>query len=220
MDCLEFRRTLGADPNHVSPEASAHRAQCAGCEKYAQEMLRLNGLIKRALEVPVRSAPKQKSIATRWYAMAASLVAAVGLAGAVWFLGYSEPSLASAVAKHIEHERSALSPTESRIASELIDGALRAKGMHLAQPMSDVSYVQSCPLRGDFVPHLVVQTPQGAVTVMILPKEPIEQTTRFEENGYRGVLVPMQRGSMAVLANDDATVDSVARKVKSAIAFE
>lgn len=219
VNCLEFRRAVGADPNHASAEALAHRAQCPACEKYAQEMQRLNGLIKRALEVPVR-AERKAANNTRWYAMAASMVLAIGIGATFLFLSYSGPSLAKDLAKHIEHERGELTSTERRISSELVDGTLRAKGMHLAHPVDDVSYVQSCPIRGESVPHLIVQTGNGPVTVMILPKESTDKTARFDENGYRGVLVPLQRGSLAVLAGDDATIDTVAEKMKSAIAFD
>jgi hypothetical protein len=220
VNCLEFRRTLGADPNHMSPESSAHRAECPACEKYAQEMLRLNGLIKRALEIPVRSERKAPTVRTRWYAMAASVVLAIGLGGVFLFLSYSKPSLANDVAKHVEHEKFTLTPTETRISAELVNGALRAKGMLLTQPLENVSYAESCFLRGDLVPHFVVQTETGPVTVMIMPKETVKTATPFEEDGYRGILLPMRRGSMAVISSDLTTANSVADKVKSAIAWE
>lgn len=227
MNCQEFRRALGADPHHDSIEARAHRALCPACEQYAQEMLRLNGLIKRALTVPV---PEHKQFAapagdvqsnTRWYAMAASVVLAVGIAlSAVWFLGFPRESLASQVVAHLAHEPYAMTTTEARVSAEVLDSALRAKGLKLTQPMNDVSYVQSCVLRGRFVPHLVVQTEQGPVTLMLLVEEHIKKTERFTEAGHLGVLVPTKKGGMAVIANDIMLAERVADRVQAAIDWE
>ncbi len=230
MNCLEFRRAIGADPNDASAESLAHRTECATCAKYAQEMLRLNGLIKRALDVPVRpvksvtmkgvtrSSP-ERTQRMRWYATAASFLFLVGVGGALWFLGYPRASLASDVVAHIAHEPQALTITASRVSAELLDGALRAKGMHLVKPMNDVSYLQSCVIRGKLVPHLVVQTDRGPVTVIILPQENIPGPERFDEQQYHGELVPMEHGSMAVIANDSSIVDTVAKKVRESIAW-
>lgn len=221
MNCLEFRRALGADPNHVSPESLAHRAQCPACEKYAQEMLRLNGLIRRALAVPVRSS--RKSFASRsklsWYAMAASLLLVIGFGGTFWFLGFPRTSLAGDVVAHLAHEPSAMTVVEARVSAELLDGALRAKGMHLARPINDVSYLQSCLVRGNFVPHLVVQTDRGPVTVLLLSEEKVSGTQHFDERQYHGVLVPMEHGGMAVIATDASLVDGVAERVKASVVW-
>jgi len=72
------------------------------------------------------------------------------------------------------------------------------------------------------VPHLVVQTAAGPVTVMVLVHEPVRAATQFDENGYRGVIVPVAgHGSLAVLARGEATdpkmVEEVAARVENSI---
>jgi hypothetical protein len=219
VNCLEFRRALGADPNHASAESLAHRAECPTCERYAQEMLRLNGLIKRALEVPV---PAQQPIKTprlqpRWFAIAASALLTVGVVIGILSLGTPRDSLAAAVVAHLAHEPDAMTPTQVRVSNELLDGALRAKGLRLAHPMNNVSYLESCEIRGHLVPHLVVQTERGPVTVILLTEEKVKRTSRFDERQYHGMLVPMPRGAMAVIATDASVVDAVAENVKAAV---
>ena len=49
MNCLEFRRAVGAEPHRITADAKAHMGECPTCAKYAQEMQRLDGLIKRAI---------------------------------------------------------------------------------------------------------------------------------------------------------------------------
>jgi hypothetical protein len=228
VNCQELRRAIGADPNHASPESLAHRAECPACEKYAQEMLSMNGLIKRALEIPV---PQKSNVVplprndrrprSRLFAMAASILVTFAIAlSAVWFIGYPRESLASAVVGHLAHEPDALTTTDVRVSSELLDGALRAKGMHLLAPLNDISYLQSCTLRGDLVPHLVVQTDKGPVTVLLLTHETVSTPRHFEEEQYHGVLVPMTRGTMAVISSDASVVDVVANRIKNAIAWD
>ena len=53
MDCIEFKRAAGAEPQRLSVAAREHAAGCADCERYATHMLSLDGLLQRALRVPV-----------------------------------------------------------------------------------------------------------------------------------------------------------------------
>jgi hypothetical protein len=85
--------------------------------------------------------------------------------------------------------------------------------------MPGISYAQSCWFRGRYVPHLVVQTPDGPVTIMVLPDEESDRRVAFAEQGYHGVLVPTQRGSLAVLARDDRDLDAVVNQALAAIAY-
>ena len=50
------------------------------------------------------------------------------------------------------------------------------------------------------MPHLVVQTESGPVTVMVLVHETVGRPVQFDEQGYRGTIVPVPgHGAMAVL---------------------
>ena len=53
-----------------------------------------------------------------------------------------------------------------------------------------VTYARNCWFRGHLVPHLVVRDPEGAVTVLILASEQVSDKVSFNEDGYRGVIVP------------------------------
>jgi hypothetical protein len=74
------------------------------------------------------------------------------------------------------------------------------------------------------VPHLVIQTASGPVTVMVLLHEHVARSKRFDEQGYRGVIVPVAgHGSLAVLTRgasvDSAAVERIARRVQEAIVY-
>jgi hypothetical protein len=84
-----------------------------------------------------------------------------------------------------------------------LQDVLKDSKMRLKPAAGIVSYASSCPFRGHRVPHLVVQTASGPVTVMVLVHEPLRKTMQFDEQGYRGTIVPVPgHGSIAVLMQD------------------
>jgi hypothetical protein len=53
MNCLEFRRAVGADPGTETPELLTHSAECAACARYREELLRMDQLTYRALNLEI-----------------------------------------------------------------------------------------------------------------------------------------------------------------------
>ncbi|MEP6547694.1 MAG: DUF3379 family protein, partial [Gammaproteobacteria bacterium] len=107
--------------------------------------------------------------------------------------------------------------------AELQD-VLRNTHLRLAAGSAMVSYANSCEFRGHRVPHLVIQTESGPVTVMVLVHERASKSVQFEEQGYRGVIVPVPgHGSIAVLtqgANTEIkTVEGIAARVLDSIVW-
>ena len=142
--------------------------------------------------------------------MAAGLLLAVGVAGGLW-VGRPRSSLAEDVVGHMAGEPQAWDRT-NRISAQL-PTVLRAAQMRLSPSAGLVSYANSCLFRGYLVPHLVVQSASGPVTVMVLVHESVPAPVRFDEQGYRGMILPMPgHGSVAVLVRDqDADLKSVER---------
>ena len=102
--------------------------------------------------------------------------------------------------------------------------AARTAGENASAGAGVVSYASSCGFRGHHVPHLVLQTESGPVTVMVLVHEHASGSTQFDEQGYRGVIVPVPgHGSLAVLtrgpAADAAMIASIAQRVLDSIVW-
>ncbi|HSG92023.1 MAG TPA: DUF3379 family protein [Pseudomonadales bacterium] len=51
MNCLEFRRHVGAEPFSADAAVAAHRASCAACARYQDEMQAMDRLLGRAMRV-------------------------------------------------------------------------------------------------------------------------------------------------------------------------
>jgi hypothetical protein len=227
-DCAQYRRAMLADPNAESPELAEHLAHCQECPAYRERLLRFEGRLTRALRIDAQvprlpaQVPRLRVRRNGWLAMAASLVVAL-LVGTLW-LGAPHASLAADVVAHMAGEPEAWARTNVAVPSVDLTPVLAEAHMRLRPDAGMVSYAQSCLFRGHHVPHLVVQTDMGPVTVMVLVHEKVTAARMFDEGGYRGTIVPVPgHGSIAVLVKgadgDMAQVESVAARVKDAIVW-
>ena len=117
----------------------------------------------------VRSAREQRATPRpRWLALAASVVAGV-LIGSVLWIGHPRDSLATRRRRaHARRARLARRHAGTRRSGAASVKVLAASGLRLRGDPGHVSYATSCPFRGATVPHLVVQTADGPVTVLVL----------------------------------------------------
>ncbi len=225
MDCLEFRRLAGADPQHPDAAVLEHAAGCPRCAGYLRQTLELDRHILAALSVPVPLvAGRAKSAAAsvsgldrrRWYALAASIVAGV-LVGSLLWVGGPRNSLAQDVLAHMDHEPEAFVVTTTPADDAVLGRVLERGGIRLRPEVGTVSYANSCRFRGRTVPHLVVQTDGGPVTVMVLRNEPLDAPVRFAEDRFTGTIVPAGPGSIAVIGGSDAELEQITERVLAAV---
>jgi len=244
MECLEFRREAGADPRHLGTEAAAHRNACAACAESLRRTLELDERILAALRVPVpdRARAGRASVSPgpaalgrhearqpgrvvgfpvverrRWMALAASIVGGVVVGSLLW-VGSPRPSLAEDLVEHMGHEPEAMLSTPSGADPALVAAVLERAGVRMRPGAATISYASTCRFRGEKVPHLVVQTAAGPMTVMVLRHEKAAAPVNFDEGGYAGTIVPAGPGSIAVIGHaPTADLDEVARQVRSAV---
>ena len=210
MNCAEARLLIGAEPSATSPALEEHLQSCAACAAFRQEMRELDVEIRRALEQPPAIAGRPRRSKPQWreWALAASVVLAITAVFGVWLLRPSD-TLAREVVAHVQHEPDSWLARQ-HVSGPVIASALRGAGIELALTSDRIMYARSCWFRGHYVPHLVVQTKQGPMTVMILPHEHVSARRSFQESGMTGIIVPSGAGSIAVLARGAGNPDEVA----------
>jgi len=228
MNCLEFRRTIGAEPGLDGPVLAAHRAGCAACARYQREMQDMDRLLGRAMRVRVKEGSgafmaagrdkKGSDPRTRWWAMAASLLAGVIVAAALW-VSWPEPSLAAEVFDHAAHEPEAWSTT-APVAGPEVAKVLDSSGATLRPGAGTVTYARHCFFDGHWVPHLVVQTAAGPVTVFLLGHRRVSGETRLEGASYEAIVLPAPRGSIAIVGRGVPGLDAVARQVFASVEWQ
>ena len=222
----EARLLIGAVPGEVGPALAEHLAQCPECTLFQQQMRRMDHDLARLMAAPlparadtrVRALPrvaraKPRPPAQRFeslMALAASVVLAVGVGLLFWTLR-PQTSLAAGVLGHVALESDSWSKVTPMTAAAT-DAVLAGAGVSVDGADTTVTYARSCLFKGHWVPHLVVRTATGPVTVMVLRQEHIAARQSFRQNGYSGILVPSPAGgTLAVIVQGDPDLDEVAR---------
>ena len=202
-DCRHVRLAVGADPQHLPADVEAHLAGCEACRRFRDETLALDGRLRAALELPLPEF-RRRAPPVRRYALAASVVLALLVAGGAWLFRPAS-ALAGEVVAHVEEEADSWNAREPMPAAA-IASVLATAGVEFDARMPIV-YAYPCPFRGHRIAHLVVQTAHGPLTVMLLPHVRVEHREKFSESGLSGMLLPAGTGSVAVLARG-ADVDA------------
>jgi hypothetical protein len=227
VNCQHATLLIGADPFASAAELSEHLQTCPSCADFHKEMLALETNIRRALDVPppavsgsrvraqvadirdaqraaTASRPRVRAAAWRGWAVAATVV--VALVGGLWALRPSD-TLAHDLVAHVGGEPNSWYGTQP-VDIRSLEAQLRKAGITDSNITSrEVIYAQMCFFRGHFVPHLVIHTSKGPVTVIMLPDEHVKGRETFNEGGYSGVIVPAQQGSLAVLTRGGSNVE-------------
>jgi len=72
-------------------------------------------------------------------------------------------------------------------------------------------------VHGRAVPHLVVQSTAGPAMVLLLPGERLAREEVLDQDGLRGVLIPVGDGTIGIVAADPAAVEAVRQRVTQAV---
>jgi hypothetical protein len=228
VNCSDAKLWIGADPTASTADLEAHLATCPECRAYRDEMGVLEQRIRRVLltNMPAVASPpamaaaplrRRSPPATRWLALAASVLVVIGAAVIGWWIQPPAP-LARDVVAHMSHEPNAWA-AEQTISPAALNVVLARGGVGLSSNAGAVTYAHSCWFRKKWTPHLVVQTSKGPLTVLILPGEHVASVEQFQENGYTGFIVPAQGGSVAVLSQGATDIDEQARAISAAIVW-
>lgn len=239
MNCLEFRRHVGAEPASSEPAVAMHRAGCQACARHQDQLQEMDRLLGRAMRIdlpgrtpraatdgpdptrqgatPLRTRSPHRH-ARRWLAMAASVVAGVLVAATLW-LSYPAPTLASEVIGHAAHEPMAWSAVQP-LDPQAIAAVLGSSGARLQPGAGTVTFAKRCFFDRHWVPHLVVQTDEGPVTVFLLSHREVTSPTRIEGQGFSAVVLPAPRGSIAVVGRDVRDLDAIARRIFEAVEWQ
>lgn len=212
IDCLEFRRRVGAEPAASDADLEAHRQACASCARHQDELRAMDAVIGRALRIDLPPAVPRR----RLYAIAASLVAGIAI-GVVLLVSAPRDSVAREVMDHVTREKAETMATTEPLTPASLAQVLDPDGTRLKPGIGDVTFAARCRFDGQVVPHLVVRTPQGPVTVLMLRHRTIAKAMHLSEQGYEGVVLPAPKGSIAIVGEGIADLDAVAKKVYDAV---
>ena len=109
------------------------------------------------------------------------------------------------------------------ISPEQLQANLETFGIQLAQPMDWVTHVSECNIQGIQGVHLVVQSFEGPVTVVMLPKLHLSEMVALKEKAFQifqGELVPVEGGVLAIFGQTPSQLEWAQSTLKQYVAFE
>lgn len=227
MNCMEFRRLALTEAKPADAAYGLHLAGCAACQAFHARVQRLNGNLRQAVEVPVPAALQSRirlrqSFAPlprmRLYAMAAGLLAAVVGLGVWMQRPLQDHSLQMAVISHAmePHEPALAAPVPPARVNHLLaelGGGLKGELRH------PVVFSRKCRIDGHPAAHLMVETPQGPVTVFLMPASRASRESVTREGEMQVRIVSSGPGAMALVAPRSADLEPVAQDFRSAVAW-
>jgi hypothetical protein len=228
MNCLEFRRQLGIDPQSAAADFVSHRQECARCAEAAALALEFEAALRRALSVEpstklaesiLLAQATQQQRRRRTYlrrgglfALAATLVLAVGVGMRV----EASPLSAQAV-EHLREEPEALTSAQA-VPADSVREAFATRGISLKHDISgEVVFVGCCPMGRHLTVHLVMPASNGPVTVIYVVDDRVKQREDFQRDGWRGRSVPLGHGTLILLARDPGQFDQVEAAWRTAL---
>ncbi|MCB1664610.1 MAG: DUF3379 family protein [Pseudomonadales bacterium] len=239
MDDLEFRRRAFANPHDQDPEFLAAAAASPERSRVLSQLQVLDERVsKAARSVPVpkdlaarlkaREVPAHKPEKTsmrRYFAVAASLIVAIGLILSPGLIT-ARPSAADMkfhddVIGHVYREIARYSPGLDDISLNQINSVLEETGGHLRDDdqikQMHFKFANGCSIaQNSKGAHIVLDGSRGAVSVIVVHNSPV--TTKFDVNDSRfaGKIIPFGEGNLIIVGEKDEPLDVYENMIESA----
>ncbi len=218
MDCLEKRRRLMANPQDADPLLREHLASCPSCRALQQRLLRMDDSLRLASEsIPVPSGLVDRVLLAqatdlrrqrrRQWLLALPIAACLTLA--LWTLLRvpSPPALeveaggmqlAALALDHLSHEPDAPF-SRTRVPEQSLRQAFARMGLAGAEHLTEVRYLQPCPVGPYRSLHLVFADVAGAVTGIYLPGARVSSVTEVQDGVHSARVSPQLGGALVLI---------------------
>ena len=221
MNCLEFRGAILADPCRLGVQVAEHAGHCAGCKEFVARTLDDEALLARALRVAVPEGLHARVLErttagrsrARWLALAASVVVAVAIALAAGWTRDDELALAGIDFVVFEEAQSITDATPTdwnalvRVAREM--------GVSLPEQLGEMHYVCVYPFSAGAAHHLLVTTPLGKVTLLLIPDRPLAARAAGAAYGLNAAVLPVAKGAIVIISDSPRSIRRTETLLKS-----
>lgn len=221
MSCLEFRRAVTVDPRRLDPDARTHAETCVACREFLGRSLEFEDRLASALKIPLPPGLSERigRAATvslnskRWFALAASLILAIALA-AVLAWPRDDPLALAGIDFVVFEESQAIADAKPADAAAL-QRVARDMGVALPAQLGEVRYIGTCPFAGTTAYHVLVKSPLGKVTLLLIPDRPLASRVVASARGLEAAVVPAFGGSIAIIGDTARGIVRVETLLKS-----
>jgi len=228
VDDLEFRKNATIDPGDQRPEFLGKIKQSLFNRRFVEEQLAFEQQLENTLDVSPpenltdrlilsqqlsqhKLQRKQQHQTWLFSTIAASLVLAVSL----FFLlpeTINSSQLAQQIITHVHNDTHALN-VNMDVPKNKIDTMLASYGGKLDGPIGKVSFLGLCIIGEQTGVHMVLNTGQNLVTVIILPTQRIDNSHPLNDTEFSGLVYPSQKGSIAIISEHAESIEQTRRQI-------
>ncbi|WP_334013001.1 DUF3379 family protein [Alteromonas sp. S167] len=232
MDELEFRRRIYADPETTDSDVVEAAKTDDNKRHFWNEQKQLDKQLKQALKVDVPEDLASKLIwqqsadeftrykrRSRWYlAMAASVAFTVGIALTMW---YHKPlSIGGQALAHMQYADMEQAHSLLPVDLNMVNAKLASFGASFNEMLDGVEVANYCHLSTVRSLHLIVDTPQGKMSVFVVPERgDVTVPSEFADKQYRGESLKLQRANVMIVGDKDADLSEMKEAVAKRIQF-
>ena len=229
MNFSEFKQLMGADPLNRDPETLCARESGPEFEQAAVEAEEFERKLQAALALPVdseslvagilenREEPVRK--APRWLAIAASVLVVVGL-GSVMVDGIVQPdTIEEYVAQHYHHDgEKLLARADSVVDAGEVSKIMASWGLQAGPELLErVTYVKRCFTMDGLGAHMIVQTDQGPVNLIVMPRTQVTDRQLVSFDNMEAHLVALGDASAAIIGTSAQSVSGIDSLIRGSI---
>lgn len=232
MDELEFRRRIYADPETTDSDVVEAAKADESKRNFWNEQKQLDKQLKQALKVDVPEDLASKLIwqqstdefnrykrRSRWYlAMAASVAFTIGIGLTMW---YHQPlSIGGQALAHMQYAE--METAHSLLPADLnmVNAKLASFGGSFSEMLDGVEVVNYCHLSTVRSLHLIVDTPQGKMSVFVVPERgDVTVPSEFSDDQYHGESIKMRHANVMIVGDKDADLSEMKKAVSERIQF-
>ncbi len=239
MNFSDFKQWLGADPYTQEPEVLEMRNSKPEFEAAAKEAEAFEHKLEAAMQIQppadlladilalteTTTTVANKSRRPWFMALAATVFMAVGAASVLFWQQQHYASLEDYVQRHIGHDgeqvlaRANKQPgTVGGVSIEQVNQVLDPFSATVdANLLAQIRFIKTCPTPNGDGAHFVISTQEGPVTVIFMPETIAEGIVQFSVEGQRARVVALEKGSIAIVGNNDQLLESVTPLLEAGI---
>lgn len=225
MNCLDYRRQAHISPRDLSESAQRHESECAQCADIAQRLRNLDSALAEATRVRVPEGLLDRVLpdhgasfeSRRRFVLsaAAGLIVATGAGSLAYLAERDDPLALAGIAFVVEDEANAILHARPTDTAALVSIA-RQMHVKLPEQLGEVRYVGTCPFEGTIAHHVIVTTPQGKATLLLLPEIAVRAPGRASARGLQARVIPAAVGSIAMVAMSSKGLERIGRYISDA----
>ena len=221
LEIQAFDREIGSGLAIDCPDDLAARIRARHAIQYDNERQARGG--SSLTEMTQRMQDRLFGRGPAWigaYAAFATVLLVVGvLRGGLSGSGADVMALEQLAAEHYAQERFATKVSMEVPRTDLV--AMFAEfGARLDGEIMGVTFANGCVMeKGIKGVHLVLDTPRGKVTVMVIPHRAVDSDTTMQVENQPGRLTPYNNGTLALIGPDGKSMDMAEERMRNAVTW-